>query len=123
MDYIKDIKESINTSITLKIFKTREESIIQHIYHSQLIIYPLIKCRYLYNFDNINLSDKTYDKKNIKNIVKNINLIKNSKRTSPIWIINHKNNDILLHGTDSIIASHIENKKTIDAYYIIVNIY
>jgi len=37
MDYIQVLRDSIETSVSMKLFKTKEEATIKHIFNSKLI--------------------------------------------------------------------------------------
>ena len=47
MEYIQGLRDSIETSISIKLFKSKEESTIKHIFNSKLISFPLSKCKIL----------------------------------------------------------------------------
>ena len=51
MDYIEVLRDSIETSVSLKLYKSKEEAINKHIYNSKLISFPLSKCKNLNNFN------------------------------------------------------------------------
>jgi hypothetical protein len=50
MDY-KVLRDSIETSVSIKLFKTKEEATMKHIFNSKLISFPLSKCKNLNNFN------------------------------------------------------------------------
>ena len=51
MDYIKVLRDSIETSVSMELFKTKEEATIKHIFNSKLVSLPLSKCKNLNNFN------------------------------------------------------------------------
>ena len=51
MDYISTLKDSIETSVTIKLFNTFSESSNAHIFNSQLIKIPISKFKNIENFN------------------------------------------------------------------------
>ena len=47
MDIMKVLRDSIETSILLKLFTNKEESTMKHIFNSKLVKFPLSKCKNL----------------------------------------------------------------------------
>jgi len=128
MDYIQVLRDSIETSVSNKLFKSKEEATMKHIFNSKLISFPLSKCK---NLDNFNperlqtsaikaypLDNRPRGDKDISSVEYYQKLIKNKLDIQPIWIINNNNNYILLDGAHRIVASYIENKQYIPAYLI-----
>ena len=128
MDYIQVLQESIETSVMLKLFKTKEEATMKHIFHSKLISFPLSKCNNLDNFNPERLQSsavKAYPLHNrprgdedIRSVKYHQSLLKNKLDIQPIWLLKTKNNYILLDGAHRIVASYIENKQYIPTYVI-----
>jgi hypothetical protein len=128
MDYIQVLHDSIQTSISIKIFKTKDEATMKHIFNSKLISFPLSKCKNLNNFNPERLQSsavKAYPlhnrprgDKDISTVKYYQNQIKNNLDIQPIWIIKKNNDYILLDGAHRIVASFIENKKFIPSYLI-----
>jgi hypothetical protein len=128
MDYIEVLRDSIETSVSMKLFKSKEEATMKHIYNSNLISFPLSKCKNLNNFGlerlqrsavkSYPLHDRPRGDKDIRSVKYYQKLIKNKLDIQPIWLIKNNNNYILLDGAHRIVASYIENKKYIPAYLI-----
>ena len=128
MNYIQVLRDSMETSISIKLFKTKEEATMKHIFNSKLISFPLSKCKNLDNFNPERLQSsavKSYPLQNRPRGDKDISsvkyyqkLIKNKLDIQPIWIIEKNNNYILLDGAHRIVASYIENKQYIPTYLI-----
>jgi len=128
MDYIQVLRDSIETSVSMKLFKSKEEATMKHIFNSELISFPLSKCKNLNNFNPERLQSsavKSYPlhnrprgDKDISSVKYYQKLIKNKLDIQPIWIIKKKNSYILLDGAHRIVASYIENKKYIATYII-----
>ena len=125
MDYIQVLRDSIETSVSMKLFKTKEEATMKHIFNSKLISFPLSKCKNLDNFNPerlqisaVKLDNRPRGDKDISSVKYYQKLIKNKLDIQPIWIIEKNNNYILLDGAHRIVASYIENKKFIPTYLI-----
>ena len=129
MDFIPIIKDSIDTSISMKLYKNREEASKAHIFNSKLVKFSMSKFKEeVENFDSERLQKsalKAYPVDNrprgnadITSVKYHQKQIKNKKGLQPIWI-HHKNNKYtLLDGVHRIVANYIENKSTIMAYVI-----
>ena len=128
MDYVQVLHDSISTSVSMKLFKTKEEATMKHIFNSKLIFFSLSKCKNLDNFNPERLQNsavKAYPlhnrprgDKDISSVKYYQNLIKNKLEIQPIWIIKKNDSHILLDGAHRIVASYIENKKYIPTYLI-----
>ena len=127
-NYIEVLRDSIETSITLKLFKTKKEATMKHVFNSKLISFPLSKCKNLNNFNIERLQSsavKAYPLHNrprgdndISSVKYYQKIIKKKLDILPIWIVKKNNNYILLDGAHRIVASYIENKQYIPAYLI-----
>ena len=128
MSYIQVLNDSIETSVSIKLFKSKEEATIKHIFNSKLIYFPLSKCK---NLDNFNperlqttaikaypLDNRPREDKDISSVEYYQKLIKNKLDIQPIWIMKKNNNYVLLDGAHRIVASYIENKHYIPTYLI-----
>ena len=132
MDYIGVLKDSIVTSVSMKLFKSREESSLAHIFKSKLVKLPvsLFKNQNVENFDSSRLqnsavkayplNDRPRGNRDISSVKFYQKQIQSNKEIQPIWLIKKVQTDkyILLDGAHRIVASYIENK-SIDAYVIL----
>ena len=126
MDYIKTLRDSIATSITLELFKDKEESSYWHIYKSQFSNLPmeLFEEGKVDNFNPERLqktASKAYpknDRPRGKDDLKSVNYWKKQKVISPIWIINLPTGWILLDGAHRLVANYIKGNKIINCYII-----
>ena len=125
MDYIKD---SILTSVNLKLFKNIEQASSAHIFKSELIKLPLSLFKNVKNFDPVRLqvsAVKAYPVHNrprgdddIKSVKFYQKQIQDNINIEPIWMIQQNKKYILLDGAHRIVASFIEQQRYIDAYVI-----
>ncbi len=125
MDYVKD---SVETSVYLKLFKNIEEASIAHIFKSKLIKIPLTIFNNVKNFD-INrlqssvikaypINDRPRGDDDIKSVKFYQKQIQQNINIQPIWLIQKNKQYILLDGAHRIVASFIEKEKYIHAYVI-----
>jgi hypothetical protein len=132
MDYIDVLQDSIDTSINIKLFKNRKDSAFAHIFKSGLVKFPLSKFKNQY-VDNFNsnrlkksavkaypLHDRPRGNCDISCVKFYQKKIQKKQDISPIWMIIKNKQYILLDGAHRIVASYIENKKTIPAYIITI---
>ncbi len=126
MYYIKTLRDSIGTSITLELFKDKEESSYWHIYKSQFASLPmgLFEEGKVDNFNPERLqktASKAYpknDRPRGKDDLKSVNYWKKQKDISPIWIINLPTGCTLLDGAHRLVANYIKGNKWINCYII-----
>jgi hypothetical protein len=126
MNNIQILKDSITTSVNMKLFTSIEKAAHAHIFNSKLEKFPLNKC----NEDLLNFNPQRLQKTAIKAFpldnrprgdldIKSVKFyqkqLQNKNEIDPIWIIKKNNNYILLDGAHRIVASYIENKKYIFA--------
>jgi hypothetical protein len=125
MEYLKD---SINTSITMHLFKNKKDATYAHIFKSNLEKVPISIFK---NVDNFNperlqytavkaypINDRPRGNDDITSVKYHQKQIQENKEVSPIWIIYKNNKYTLLDGVHRVIASYIENKKYIPTYII-----
>jgi hypothetical protein len=128
MNNIQILKDSISTSVNMKLFTSIEKATHAHIFNSKLEKFLLNKCNdQLLNFNPKRLQKtavKAYPIDNrprgdtdIKSVKFYQKQLQNKKEIDPIWIIKKNDDYILLDGVHRIVASYIENKK-----YILANI-
>jgi hypothetical protein len=128
MDYVSILQDSIDTSVSIKIFKNREESSLAHIFKSKLV---KLKMSIFNNVDNFNrdrlkktakkaypLHNRPRGNKDICSINFCRKLLKEKKGIAPIWLIKKNKKYILLDGAHRIVSNYIEGKKYINSYVI-----
>jgi hypothetical protein len=118
---MSSIVDSIDTSISMKIFKNREESAFSHIFNSKLVKIPLhiFKNDSIDNFDSVRLQKsaiKAYPLNNRPRGNKDVSSVKyyqkqiqQKKEITPVWMIQKNKKYILLDGAHRIVASFIED--------------
>ena len=127
-DYVNILKDSIDTSVYMKIFKNRDDALNDHIFNSKLVKIPLSKFKNVDNFDPNRLQKsavKAYPINNRPRGNDDINSVKYYQKKiqqkidiTPIWMILKNNKYILLDGAHRVVASYIEDNHYIKAYII-----
>ena len=127
-DYINFLKDSIITSVSMKIFKNIEDASVAHIFKSMLVKLPLSAFTDVDNFNPNRLrksavkaypiNDRPRCDSDITCVKYYQKQIKQKKEISPIWMIQINNKYVLLDGAHRIVASYILGKKNINAYVI-----
>lgn len=128
---MSSIVDSIDTSVTMKIFKNREEAAFSHIFNSKLVKLPLntFKNDNVDNFDSVRLqnsaiksyplTDRPRGNEDISSVKYYQKQIQQKKEITPVWMIQKNKKYILLDGAHRIVASYIEDIP-VYAYIIIV---
>ena len=129
MEILNVIKDSVETSVVLKLFKTEKDSAYAHVFHSNYMSFPMSQCRDLDNFNPARLSSDPYPKedrprgkKDLESILYHRKLIRREGLVEqPIWVALKNDRYILLDGAHRIVATYMENKRTIHAYVVNIN--
>ena len=128
---MSSIVDSINTSVSMKIFKNREEAAFSHIFNSKLVKIPLntFKNDNVDNFYSVKLqnsavkayplTDRPRGKEDISSVKYYQKQIQQKKGITPVWMVQKNKKYILLDGAHRIVASYIED---VPVYAYIINI-
>lgn len=126
-NFIKDLKDSVEKSVTNNYFNSFESSMYAHIFKSSL---KKLKLSLFTNVENFNperlksSASKAFPKNDRPRGDDNLKSIKYHQKNirkeifSPIWVIKKDGKYILLDGTHRIVANFIEGKKYIYTYLI-----
>ena len=60
MEFLKDIKDSVETSVFIKLFPSLEIASYNHIFYSHFLLFPISNCITLQNFNYRRLSTNPY---------------------------------------------------------------
>jgi len=125
------IVDSINTSVTMKIFKNKEEAAFSHIFNYKIVKIPLNTFKNN-NVDNFNsdrlhksavkaypLVDRPRGDEDITSVKYYQKQIQQKKEITPVWLIQKNKKYILLDGAHRVVASYIED---IPVYAYVINI-
>jgi len=125
MEFLQNIQDSVETSVTLKLFTSVKTSSYYHIFKSKFLMFPISQCKDLNNFNPQRLSNNPYPEanrprgqKNLNSVVYHRNTIRKQGQTEPIWIGLKDGEYTLLDGAHRIVATYLENKRIIPSYII-----
>jgi len=125
MEFLQDIKDSVETAVSIKLFASQKESSYAHIFHSTFESITISQCRDMDNFNPARLSkdpypedDRPRGEKDLASVLYHRRAIRKYGHTEPIWIAFKKGRYILLDGAHRIVATYLENKRTIPAYIV-----
>jgi len=128
MEFLQDIKDSVETSVTIKLFPSLKVASYCHIFNSKLMRFPLSHCNELHNFNQKRLSkdpypedDRPRGKKDLASVLHHRRIIRQQGHTEPIWIAFKDGEYTLLDGAHRIVATYLENKRTIPTYLVTVD--
>lgn len=128
MECLQTIKDSVETSVSIKLFSSLKISSYYHIFKSKFIRLPMSQCRNLDNFNPARLSNNPYPEddrprgqKDLDSIVYHRRMIRKQGHTEPIWIALKNGKYTLLDGAHRIVSTYLENKRTIPSYVIHIN--
>ena len=122
------MKDSISTSVTLKIFENIESATIAHIFKSKRVKLDLSLFRNVDNFNPARLQksatnaypidNRPRGDSDINSVIYHQDKLQHHQDITPIWLVHRNDNYTLLDGAHRIVASFIEDKPEIDAYVI-----
>ena len=122
MEFLENLKDSVETSVNLGVFKNRAAASEAHVYRSSYMMISMELCRELNNFNPDRLSNNPYPEKNRPRGNADMNSVKYHRaqireygQTTPIYI---GNNNTLFDGAHRIVAYYLENKRKVPAYII-----
>jgi hypothetical protein len=120
-----DIRDSVRTSVRIKVFPTIKKSLHAHVFDSELVHFPLTMCRDLTNFNPARLSHDPYPKEDrprgqadVDSVLHHIHVLRREGEVDPIYVAEKDGNFILLDGAHRIIATYLEKKRTVPAYLV-----
>ena len=126
---METLRDSIDTSITIGIFKDRKTAAEKHIFKYKLIRISLARCNHLNNFNANRLqktaelafpvSDRPRGDKDIKSVKYFQKCIQKGLEIPPIWVVKKNRKYYLLDGVHRLVAHYIEGKKFIKCNYFI----
>ncbi len=124
LSFMNGADDSIETSVSMKIFDCKEDAIVAHMAHSKLVQIPLSQFNNVANFDPNRLQKtarEAYPLNNRPRGIKDIQSVEyhqSQKFIQPIWMICENGNYTLLDGAHRIVASYINHVEFVSAYTI-----
>ena len=130
---MKNMRESVSTSVSIKLFENKQDAHLAHVLKSKLVEIPLSTFANNgvenFNSDRLKesavkaypLDDRPRGNADISSVEYHQNQIKKQNGTiNPIWLLYKNNKYVLLDGAHRIIASHIEGVEFIRACIIYI---
>ena len=119
------LRDSVETSVNLKLFNSLEEASYAHIFKSKLQEISMEKAQ---DFENFNparfrlqpypVGDSPRKGNDTKSIIFTVRKIRNGEYIDPIWLYKKGKTYTLLDGAHRLVAHYKQNMKTIEAYVI-----
>ncbi len=120
--------DSIQTSMAIGLFNTKQQAINAH-KKAKRVLFPLEYSNFLDNFNLVRLSSVPYPTQDRQRGQANLDSVEFHRRklretgtTEPIWIAQKGNLHILLDGAHRLAAAARENVKQLPAYIVIVKV-
>ena len=120
MEFISLIQHSVDTSVKLRFFKSRQCATVAHIFKSKLVKLSLNTFRAVDNFDAVRLQssavrayplhDRPRGDRDIRSVKWAQKQLRHKKPLAPIWMICKDRKYTLLDGAHRIVASFIEDR-------------
>jgi len=130
---MKNMRDSVSTSVSMKLFESKQDSHLAHVLKSKLVEIPLSTFANNgvenFNSDRLKesavkaypLDDRPRGNADISSVEYHQNKIKQQNGTiNPIWLLYKNNKYVLLDGAHRIIASYIEGVEFIRACIIYI---
>ena len=125
MEYINTLKDSVETSVALKIFPSKESASRAHIFNTTFTVLVLNESlwNHLENFNPARLSNTPYKnkprgEKNMKSVNYHKEQIQKYGYTSPIWVAKKGDIYTLLDGAHRLVATYLAKKLKIPAFIV-----
>ena len=123
MDFIQSLKDSIETSLKLKLFSSRKAATAAHMSNTEFMRFTISAARNLDNFNPDRLSKDPYPNKprgnnDLKSVRYHRKQIRDEGEVEPVWIAKQKGHYILLDGAHRLVATYLEGKRTVPAYIV-----
>lgn len=122
------IRDSVCTSLTLKIFKNEKDAAHAHLFKSEKIKVPITLFSNVVNFNperlqntakkSYPINDRPRGNRDLSSVKQFQRKIQQNEYVEPIWLVLQSNKYVLLDGAHRLVASHIEGKRFIEAYII-----
>jgi hypothetical protein len=129
---MKNMRDSVSTSVSMKLFENKQDAHLAHILKSKLVEIPLstFANNGMENFNSVRLKesavkaypldDRPRGNADISSVEYHQNQIKQQNGINPIWLLYKNKKYVLLDGAHRIIASYIEGVEFIRACIIYI---
>jgi hypothetical protein len=128
MDYIQSLRDSVETSVSLKLFSSQKVAAEHHVFNTTYEMLSMSDCKTLENIAATRFSSDPYPahdrprgQKDLESVKYHRRIIRKNGNTEPIWIAKKGERYIVLDGVHRIVATNLENKRQIPAYIVHVD--
>ena len=128
MDYIQSLRDSVETSVGLKLFSSQKLAAYSHVFNTTYKMLSMSDCKTLENIaatrfssDPYPVDDRPRGQKDLDSVKYHRRIIRKNGHTEPIWIGKKGDRYIVLDGVHRIVATNLENKRQIPAYIVHVD--
>lgn len=128
MDYIQSLRDSVETSVGLKLFSSHKVAAYSHVFNTTYKMLSMSDCKTLENIAATRFSSDPYPahdrprgQKDLDSVKYHRRIIRKNGKTEPIWIAKKGERYIMLDGVHRIAATNLENKRQIPAYIVHVD--
>lgn len=125
---IQIVRDSVETSVSMGLFKTKRDALYAHIYRSQPSMLSFSKIRQMDNLNPGRLqrraseayppNDRPRGARDIQSVNYYVKKIRSQEPVPAIWVIKKKKRFILLDGAHRIVAHYIAKKQSVPAFVI-----
>jgi hypothetical protein len=123
MEYMNTLKDSVETSVNIGIFPSKESASYAHIFNTTFTVLDKSLWNDLKNFNPNRLSNTPYKNKprgenNMKSVNYHKKQIQQYGQTSPIWVAKDGETLTLLDGAHRLVATYLAGKSEIPAFIV-----
>ncbi len=128
-DFLAILRDSVETSVSMGLFETRQEALYAHVYSTKTMNLSFAKIRRLNKFNPVRLQktadlaypphDRPRGAHDLSSVQHYVSKIRRGHHVPPIWVMRHKGKLVLLDGAHRIVAHYIAKKRSICALVII----
>ena len=123
MEYMNTLKDSVDTSVNIGIFPSKESASYAHIFNTTFTVLDNSLWEDLQNFNPNRLSNTPYKNKprgenNMKSVNYHKKQIQQYGQTSPIWVAKDGETLTLLDGAHRLVATYLAGKSEIPAFIV-----
>jgi hypothetical protein len=129
-DYVASMRDSIETSVSMRLFPSKDAAMRAHIDVSEPIKFPMSRFAKgaVDNFDSARLQtsaatayppkDRPRGSRDLSSVKFYVAELAAGREPQPIWVLSRENKFTLLDGAHRVVAAHIAQKKYAMAYLV-----
>lgn len=128
MHFLEILRDSVETSVSMGLFKTKRDALYAHVYRSHPTDLSFSKIRRMDNFNPDRLQrsaslayppkDRPRGARDIQSVKHSVKKIRSREAVPAIWVLQKKKRLILLDGAHRIVAHYMAKKQSVPAFVI-----